>query len=241
MSTMLAKYEAAKRALAEARSVDEAKKVHDIAKAIEAFAKVADDKQLIADAHEIKKRAKRRIGELMKQQKETVGLNKGTAGSGRPKKGGSTKNPPKDTRPSLESQGINKALAHSARKEAAKPKEQFEAEIKQDKERIAAPSKPKVVNKKPKPEKAAVIGSAVDQCIASVKSRIEGTLRQLKRSKAKDEKLLHLFAALEEVIDDLKRKTFPTAEQSTKMRREIRARHAEEENQKLADASPVPR
>jgi hypothetical protein len=69
----LVKYDAACRAIAAAKSVDEAKKNRDME----------------ADAAEIRMRATRRLDQMRQAQKETVGLNKGTAGKGRPKKGGS--------------------------------------------------------------------------------------------------------------------------------------------------------
>ena len=48
------------------------------------------------DAAEIRLRAERRIGEMMAEQKATVGLAKGTAGKGRPSLGGVRETPPKD-------------------------------------------------------------------------------------------------------------------------------------------------
>jgi len=66
-------------------------------------------------------RAERRIGELIQAQRETVGLSRGRAGKGRPKKGGSDSDPPKDDRPTLAEAGIDKRLADRARKYAAIP------------------------------------------------------------------------------------------------------------------------
>lgn len=47
-------------------------------------------------------------------QKETVGLNTGTAGTGRPSLGGTREEPPKDTRPTLAEAGISKKLSSRA-------------------------------------------------------------------------------------------------------------------------------
>jgi len=52
-----------------------------------------------------------RIGELMKAQKDTVGLNRGAKGS---KVTGSKRYPVKDERPSLSEAGIDKRLADRA-------------------------------------------------------------------------------------------------------------------------------
>ena len=63
----------------------------------------------------------RRLGELMKLQKETVGL----APAGRPRKIGLSKSPISKP-PTLKEAGISKNMAHEARKQAAKPAEKFE-------------------------------------------------------------------------------------------------------------------
>jgi hypothetical protein len=51
-----------------------------------------------------------------RQQKETVGLNSGTAGKGRPNLGGVQEEPPKDSRPTLAQAGIDKKLSSKAQK-----------------------------------------------------------------------------------------------------------------------------
>ena len=71
----------------------------------------------------------RRLGQLQQAQKESVGFNRGAASGGK-KTGprGSLVNP-RDLRPTLASQGINKALAQQARTLGALSDERFEAVI----------------------------------------------------------------------------------------------------------------
>jgi hypothetical protein len=63
---------------------DEAKDIRDKAEAMRAYARQAKNKDLEVDAAEIRIRAERRLGELIRAQKtEGPGLNKGAAGSAR--------------------------------------------------------------------------------------------------------------------------------------------------------------
>ena len=114
-----------------AASVEEVKKVLDQWAGLAAYARAAKEKQLEADAAEIKMRAERRLGEMMRAQKETVGFHKG----GRPKTG-SVGDPVSEPKGTLAEAGIDKHLADSARKEAAKSKEQFEDDVAEKKSGI---------------------------------------------------------------------------------------------------------
>jgi len=127
-STALVRYDAACRALAAAKTTDEVKDLRDRAEAMRAYARQAKNRQLEIDAAEIRIRAERRLGELIKAQKETVGLNKGAAAGGK-KKGGSRSSykEPRDTAPTLAEAGIDKKLSSRAQKLAAVPETKFES------------------------------------------------------------------------------------------------------------------
>lgn len=122
----LARYDAACRALAAATKVDEAKRIHDTAEAMRAYAKQAKNRTLEVQAAELRIRAERRIGQLIDSQRKTVGLNRGTAGAGRPKLGGATKAPPNPL-PRLADVGIDKKLSTRAQQLAAVPAPKFDA------------------------------------------------------------------------------------------------------------------
>ncbi len=132
--TALVKYEAARRALAAARAVDEVKDIRDKAEAMRVYARQAKDRQLEIDDAEIRIRAERRLGEMIQAQKKTVGLNVGAKGSivtgtsGGPLKivTGTSRGPLKDDRPTLADAGISKNLSSRAQKLAAVPEDKFE-------------------------------------------------------------------------------------------------------------------
>lgn len=129
----LIRYEQACQALAEAKAVDEVKSIRDKAEAIRAYARQAKNRQLEIDAAEIRLRAERRLGEMLREQKETVGLNPGTRGQ---LAGGSRVEPPGATLPTLADAGIDKKLSARAQKLAAVPEEKFEGMVAEWKERV---------------------------------------------------------------------------------------------------------
>src|SRR6516164_2939577 len=128
----LVRYDAARRAIAEAKAVDEVKEIRNAAIAMAAYAKQAKDRGMEADAAEIRMRATRRLGEMMDQQKNTVGLAKG----GQPYQEKSTGLPDNPVA-TLASQGIDKNLAHEARKLGGMTEEEFEQQVEEAREYVA--------------------------------------------------------------------------------------------------------
>jgi hypothetical protein len=124
-ASSLINYEAARRALAEAVRVDEVKAIHDQAAAMQAYAKIAKDKDM--NAAELRLRAERNIGEMMKAQAETVGKAKGAKGIGT--SAGYEKTRTADTPVTLAEAGIDKNLAHRSRRAAKLSAKGFEREV----------------------------------------------------------------------------------------------------------------
>lgn len=121
----LVKYDVACRAIAEAKAVDEVKHELDSAVAMQAYARQAKNKSLEIDCAEIRMRAERRLGEMIRGQKQTTGLNQGAVAG----KTGSRGVPVLDSRPTLADAGIDKKLSSRAQKLAAVPESKFEGMI----------------------------------------------------------------------------------------------------------------
>lgn len=126
--TSLVRYDAACRALAEAKAVDEVKDLRDKAEAMRIYAQQAKNKTLEVDAAEIRLRAERRLGEMIAAQK---------AGDGLAKPG--PKSVVADDRiPTLAETGISKDLSSRAQKLAAVPDDEFEEQVGEWRDRVQA-------------------------------------------------------------------------------------------------------
>lgn len=134
----LVKYEEARRLLAEAVAVDEVQAIRSKAEAMRAYARQAKDRDMEIAAAQIRFRAERRLGELIIAQKETVGLNRGSAGAGRPSLGGTETEQPKDGRPTLEQAGIDRKLSSRAQRMAAIEPDRFEVLLERHREEVEA-------------------------------------------------------------------------------------------------------
>lgn len=136
--TELVKYEAARRALAEAVAVDEVVDIRSKAEAMRVYARQASDKGLEIQAAQIRFRAERRLGELIVAQKETVGLNTGSRGQlqGKSDSGGAVMEQPEDERPRLADIGVDRKLSSKAQKLAAMDVAEFERALGRHKEEM---------------------------------------------------------------------------------------------------------
>jgi ParB family chromosome partitioning protein len=130
-STDLVRYDAACRALAEAKSVDEVKLIRDKASAIAAAARIAKNHGLEIDAAEIRIRAERRLGEMLKDGPK----NQGTRSQKLTRvTGGAIVEPPESDVPSIADMGIDKKLSARSRAIAAIPAKDFEATLAEHRE-----------------------------------------------------------------------------------------------------------
>lgn len=113
--------------LAEAASTDEVKQIRGEAEVMRAYAIQAKDRQLEINAAHIRFRAERRLGELIRAQRETIGLAKG----GRPYQAGSTGRDvrPVERPPTLKEAGIDKDLSALAQRMAAMDEAEFERKL----------------------------------------------------------------------------------------------------------------
>ena len=115
----LVKYDAACQAVAECKSVDEVKDWRDKAAALQAYARQAKNKELEVDCAEIRIRAERMLGGMLKQ----------TASSGGRAKPGQYQQ--ESSPPTLESLGISKDLSSRAQQLASIPEAEFEQALAQ--------------------------------------------------------------------------------------------------------------
>lgn len=119
---VLVKLDAARTALAQAQTIQQAKKIMDIAGAAEIYAKRQHlSEEAIGYAHSIKIEALRRLGEILKDSPKA----KGAPGPGRGK-AGSPAGPAFDPTPTYADSGLSKKTAALAQKLAELPKKQFE-------------------------------------------------------------------------------------------------------------------
>lgn len=162
----LALFDHAKEAVAAAVSIDEVLTIRNTARQAQAYAKIAKDRKLLADAQEIIARAERKLGEKIEQAKSAGLLSQG----GRPSAERSNVSEPEtssgaepvfDNTPfTLAEIGVDKKLSSRAQKLAGLDDDAFEETVKASREKtladdaaVVSPPKPKTVS----PEKTAPV------------------------------------------------------------------------------------
>jgi hypothetical protein len=191
MSTELIKYEAARRALAEARSVDEAKKIRDVARAAQVYAHQARDFQMLNDATDILKRAEIRAGEMLAEM-----ANKGQ----REKQGGDRKSKSQLATLKLEDLRITKTQSSRWQKLAALSEDEKKEKIEAAKRKAVAAiaPQPRTINKKPEqlaPKKNNL--DPCEHCVTEFRALVTKTMAKISGSERP-----RLLAWLRDEIDD---------------------------------------
>jgi hypothetical protein len=151
-------------AIEAATTVEDLTRIRDQWHGIAAYAAKAKKFEIKSTAEEIKARAERKLGQMIQEQKETIGLNKG----GRPKTGLARNLV--STKPTLAEAGIDKNLAHRARRQAAKSEEEFEADIAEKRVAITERKRKRKTSNRPAARRATAKGKT--KAAAEGKSRI---------------------------------------------------------------------
>jgi len=134
----LVRIEQARKALAEAKRIDEVKDIHDKAIALQTYAKLAKDPQMINDATDIRMRAEIKAGELLREMQKNKGAVAGKTG----RKG----KPVLDATPKLSDLGVSKTQSSRWQRLAAMPRDQQEATINHAKRQANAALEPNHVH-----------------------------------------------------------------------------------------------
>lgn len=121
MTVQLVRYEAARSALRAAHSVDEVKEIRDKAEAMAAYARQAKDTALVQWATEIKVRAERKAGEMLRATAESGERDQG--------RGGDRKSQSHDATVKLSDLGISRDQSSRWQQVASIPEEHFEAAV----------------------------------------------------------------------------------------------------------------
>lgn len=157
MTQQLAVYEHAREALAAAVSFDEVTRIHSAAERAEAYARIAKDRKLQADAAEIVARAERKLGIMLRQAKDDGLISKGgrpsTSNLSEPETGADDE-PVFDNTPfTLAEIGVDKKLSSRAQKAAELAEDAFETAVQDRREKILEADAPVVRAPKQKPVK----------------------------------------------------------------------------------------
>lgn len=123
MTNALTRYDIARQALVDCVRIDIAKDVRDKTVAVTVYARAAGDRELEANAVELRQRATRKLSELVIADKAV-----GRIAEGRPRKNGTGEEP--FSRVRLKELGLDKKLSVFAQRLARMPAADFETRLK---------------------------------------------------------------------------------------------------------------
>jgi hypothetical protein len=217
ISSDLVNYNTAKKALAEAHRVDEVKDIRDKADAMRLYAMQAKDVVLINHATEIRLRAERRAGELLKEMDKHKGARGNGPGRGI-KKAVAPDDRVLDKTPKLRDLNITKSQSSKWQQLAGIPDDDFEQVVAHAKQKacdavdraqqpnlksppMKTPPKKRVVAAVPEPPGPAPDQAPEDiikECALYVGNMVRGTLVKLEREDQR-----RLLNKLRELIDKI--------------------------------------
>lgn len=200
----LTRYDAARKALAEARRVDEVKGIHDKAAAMQLYAKQAKDRDLIKMATEIRMRAEDRAGELLAEMKV-----KGERISSKDTLKHSRSNSKLPREPKLSDLGVTKIQSSRWQRFAALPPEEKEKRIAAAVEKAEAAVDGAMKQKRNSKEKVQLAcgdASLVNRLGLKLVNELSRSLKTLTPPERRD-----LITALRFNLDKLEKKYAPTA------------------------------
>lgn len=155
--TALIRYEVARQALADARQIDEVLTIRDESERMKLYARQAKDREMMADAVEIRLRAERQLGVLLKSAKEAGQIAEGR----RPKvTERNCTEPEQFPRVTLEEAGIDRKLSSESQKRASISEQAFERMVTATRERVLS-DKAKIIDA-PRPNEAGRVHNAED-------------------------------------------------------------------------------
>lgn len=190
----LVRYEAARRALAQACRVDEAKSIRDKAKAMQVYAQQANDPTLIDHATDIRMRAEIRAGELLAEMKR----NGARQTDGKPKRSQAAT----VTLPKLSDLGVSKTQSSRWQRLAKLPPDEQEKRIAAAKQKAQAAVSPTRSARGSTPRRRFIRSKArelSESCAARVRNLVVEAMRLAKDA----EELSAIFAALRDELNDL--------------------------------------
>ena len=240
----LALYEHAKEAIAAAVNIDEVTRLHSAAQQARAYARIAKDKKLQADATELVARAERKLGIMIRRVKDDGLLSKG----GRPSENsnlteetGDQEEPVFDNTPfTLADIGVDKKLSSRAQRAADMSDSSFEAAVQDKRERILAAAAPAVSVRKIR-----VIKSAKPAPTPALEPRrfhqfAFSVLAMSLKSQTVSSEIVHFFAREAGIVSGLgdEMEFSPEAEKAMGNLAEVALRAAEVSEPVLAGVSP---
>jgi N6-adenosine-specific RNA methylase IME4 len=165
-ATVLVRYDAARKALAEAVRIDDVRQIRNLAVAAEAYARQAKDFEMLNNATEIRERAERRAGELLTEMRERGERQ----GDGKPSRGATVSR--------LTDLGITKTQSSRWQAKAKLSEDDFEqhvARVKRQTVRAAAQDTVEVKRRR-RAEKEAQLAAATEAAAAQIGRRLYGVI-----------------------------------------------------------------